>query len=160
VIDVEDKRYFVESDPNGEWIFVSPAPLPAGTAALRIGLLGAGGRGEREVQSYNLQIGEDAQPIPPPVLEPIPDEGLTTIPVLSGRAPIGMSIRIYARRQPTDALSLLAETVTAEDGRWSAQPTDPLAPGDYSVWVVLLDEEGRPVSRSAAQRMTIGESQL
>jgi hypothetical protein len=158
VVDVEDKRYFVEADAAGEWIFASPAPLPAGTTTLRIGLLGRGGRGEREVQSYNVQIGEEAQPIPPPTLDPLPTEALSTIPPLAGRAPAGLTVHIYAHGQPTDPPILLAETVAGADGRWSVQPADPLAPSDYNVWVVLLGEEGRPLSRSAAQVMTVGES--
>lgn len=158
VVDVEDKRYFVEADDSGEWLFVSPAPLPVGTTPVRVGLLGAGGRGEREVQSQILQIAADAQPIPPPTLDLLPAEA-SPIPTLSGRAPAGMAIHVYARRQPTDTPILLAETVAGADGRWSAQPGSTLVPGDYSVWAALLAEDGRPVSRSATERLTVGASQ-
>jgi hypothetical protein len=155
VVDVEDQRYFVEADADGEWIFVSPAPLPAGTTSLRVGLPGPGGRGEREVQLLSLQIAADAQPIPPPALDPLPAEGLSTVPSLAGRAPAGMTVHVYAYSQLTDTPILLAETVAGADGRWSAQPAALLTSGDYTLWVVLLDTDGLPTSRSAAQRLLI-----
>jgi hypothetical protein len=152
VIDVDEKRYFVEADTSGEWIFVSPAPLPAGTTTVRVGRPGPGGRGERDVQSFTVQIAEDAQPIPPPTLDPLLAEALT------GRAPAGMTVQVYTRLPETEPI-LLAEAVADESGRWSAEPAGPLTLGDYAIWVVLVDENGQILSRSAVQMMTIDEAQ-
>jgi hypothetical protein len=152
VIDMDEKRYFVEADASGEWIFVSPAPLPAGTTTVRIGRPGPGGRGERDVQSLVVQIAEDAQPIPPPTLDPLLAEALT------GRAPAGMMVQVYARLPETEPI-LLAEAVADESGRWSAEPAGPLTLGDYAIWVVLVAEDGEILSRSAVQVMTIAEVQ-
>lgn len=158
LIDVNENRYFVEADASGEWIFVSPAPLPAGTTTMRVGFLGPGGRGQRDAQSLVVQIAEDAQPIPPPTLDPLP-ETLDALPTLSGRASVGNTVQIYVRRHPNSEPLLLAETVAADDGRWSAAPEPTLSPGDYALWVVLVDGDGQPLSRSATQTATIAELQ-
>lgn len=63
-------------------------------------------------------------------------------PEVVGRAEPGAAIRVY------EDTRLIAEATAGPDGRWQAQPEEPLTPGEHLIRAVVVDAEGRLVGES------------
>jgi len=63
-------------------------------------------------------------------------------PEVVGRAEPGAAIRVY------EDTRLIAEAIAGPDGRWRAQPEEPLTPGEHLIRAVVVDAEGRLVGES------------
>lgn len=63
-------------------------------------------------------------------------------PEIAGRARPGAAVRIY------EDTRLIAEATASPDGRWQAQPEEPLTPGEHLIRAAVVDAEGRLVGES------------
>ncbi len=63
-------------------------------------------------------------------------------PEMAGRAQPGAIVRIY------EDTRLIAEATAGPDGRWRAQPEEPLTPGEHLIRAAVVDVEGRLVGES------------
>ncbi len=156
---VEGRRFAASADGDGYWQFTPPSPLPVGMTWVQARTVDAMGTLLSETVSQMALVGSAAQPISPPmILTPLPFAGKldNSTPYFSGSGPAGRRLVIFAQpRTAPESGKLSGESgdpfgsvVVAADGRWEWQMSTPLPGGQTTLWVVVVDVEGTPLSRS------------
>jgi nucleoid-associated protein YgaU len=123
----------VAESPPPQPAEVRLADAPAGPLAV---LLTEDGRAPGRILQAPGRISSDGQ-LALLVLD-YDDSGRTR---LTGEAPPGAPLRIYVDNRPA------AEAVTGPSGKWTAVLEHDLAPGEYTLRLDQLGEDGRPVAR-------------
>jgi hypothetical protein len=150
-------------DQRGEWAVYLETPLSEGAQELTLEMTTKSGEvrkseqvvviavPEREGELPLVVLGEPGQPSR--VLQnPHESEGILLAldivdydeegsVVLSGRAVAGSILRAYADN------ALIGEVKTDMEGRWTIRPSDPLAPGVYSLRIDQVGQDGRVIAR-------------
>ncbi|MEX1107829.1 MAG: hypothetical protein WEC00_02850, partial [Dongiaceae bacterium] len=165
----------VEADERGEWVMLPDHALAPGTHEL--GLVAQFGDDPEIVSKDVVVVvvpdpaqvaAGDAQPlavIMPDTegsaaevlqgLEPAPGEGIQSGDlsidsvdygedgrvIIGGRAPVGTTLRAYLDNVP------IASAESGLDGRWTARPETPVAPGLHWLRIDQVDAEGKVISR-------------
>lgn len=164
---VEGRRYAVLADGDGYWQFSPSSPLPVGMTWVQALGVDASGAAMSETASQMALVGPSAQAVSPPViLSPLPSAGKmeNSTPYFLGSGPAGRRLVIFA--QTLTGLSaaglsgangppageavgeVVGEVVVSADGGWGWQMAAPLPAGRTTLWAVVVDEEGVPLSRS------------
>lgn len=154
---VPPRIYTVQADEFGRWQLALPDPLPVGATWVQVYLADAQNRPRSATVEQVLVVPPGAPIVDPPTITPLPLDGplRTSTPVLSGSGPTGFSIRLELATPPGSDPTPLATVPVDLMGRWAYLVETPLPPGTYELWAVVVDETGRPLTRSAPWRFTI-----
>ena len=160
----------VQADGRGEWVFVPPAPLPAGAQQLALVAHGAAGADARSAATVLLVVPERSAPTsagaPDPVLavlspptgapkvlqgpSPSPNGRLSLDVVdydssgqirFTGAGPANASVRIYVDNSP------MGDARADGSGHWTLEPAASVKPGVHAVRVDQVDVKGQVVAR-------------
>lgn len=164
---IEGRRYATSADGDGYWQFAPSAPLPVGMTWVQARGVDASGAGMSETISHMALVGPSAQAVSPPViLTPLPSAGElnNSTPYFSGSGPAGRRLVIFAQTltglsaaglpgasgQPLGEAvgDVIGEVVVSTEGVWGWQMAAPLPAGRTTIWAVVVDEDGVPLSRS------------
>lgn len=160
---IEGRRYATSADGDGYWQFAPSAPLPVGMTWVQARGVDASGAAMSETVSRMTLVGPSAQAVSPPViLSPLPSvEKLdNSTPYFSGSGPAGRRLVIFLQKQAglqaavvpgnsgQPAGEPVGEVVISTEGVWGWQMAAPLPAGRTTLWAVVVDEDGVPLSRS------------
>ena len=151
------------ADPEGAWALVPAAPLAPGSGELSLSARSPDGTEQAGQGSVVLAMPATPRATPPlavlvgpgasrPLQAPgtaqpghLGLEALDYDPTgtarFSGTAPPGARVRVYVDNRPA------GDTTTGADGRWTLDPTAPLAPGQHRLRLDELGAGGQVVGR-------------
>jgi hypothetical protein len=155
-----------QADAQGNWLFIPPAPLPAGPRELTLTEQAPGGTTVAGAGSVLLTVPGGPEATAPPamavlatpnaaprLLQPpatrtpgklaldVLDYGQGGDVRLGGTAHSGSTVRVYVDN------SLVGETRTGTDGTWSLSPLKPVAPGMHKLRLDQLGASGKVTAR-------------
>ncbi len=148
--------YTTQADEFGRWQLALPDPLPDGMTWIQV-YSGEGPRTGSGFQERILLVIPGTPRVDPPAIAPLPLPGplQTNIPVLSGIGPRGFAVLLELSPSPGEEPRPLATAPVDRRGRWAYAVEEPLAPGTYELWAVVVDEAGRALTRSDPWRFTV-----
>ncbi len=148
--------YTTRADEFGRWQLVLPDPLPDGMTWIQV-YRGDGPRASARVQERILLVIPGTPRVDPPTITPLPLPGplRTNTPVLSGSGPSGFALLLELSLRPGEEPRPLATVSVDPTGRWVHPVAEPLMPGTYELWAVVVDGAGRPLTRSDPWRFTV-----
>ena len=151
------------ADADGNWVFTTNIPLPPGARQLTLAERLPDGKERQSSASVLLSVPASAAAPPlavatgpesaPQVLAgPAPAQpgklGLGAMDYgehgdirLSGQAPPGARVRVYADDRP------VGTAIAGPDGRWTLAPQHPIAPGTHRLRLDQLGTNGRVTAR-------------
>jgi len=147
------------ADANGLWTFRPSAPLKPGQHVLTAVATSADGKTTAKSTPVTITVPDRAVTIPAwkpatgaaPVFI-TPENGGTVNteqPLFTGTAAPNSRVRLY------DGYAVMGEAAVDSDGRWSFRPTAPLAEGEHTIAVVLVDADGSEVGSKASVTITV-----
>ncbi len=155
-----------KADGRGEWVFLPDEPLPPGSRELALDATDAEGKTKTSKDVVVLVVPEHGEGGPTIALRtdreggasrllqggaPVEGDGHLTIDTVDydesgflnvgGRADPGGIVQLYLDN------AFLGRATAGEDGFWSIAPEDPVAIGEYTLRVDLVDEAGKVLAR-------------
>ena len=147
------------ADANGYWTFRPSVALKSGQHVLTAVATSADGTTTAKAPPVTITVRERAVTIPawkpaagaaPTVATPANGDLVHTVqPLFAGTAAPNSKVRLY------DGDKVLGEAAVDSDGRWTFRPTAPLAEGEHTITVVLLQADGSEGAAKTTVTITV-----
>ncbi|WP_236215126.1 Ig-like domain-containing protein [Metapseudomonas otitidis] len=147
-------------DSNGSWQYVPPKALTDGQHDFVLQAVDAAGNLSIESKSHTILV--DTRAPDRPVIERVyDDQGSITGPIAQGGTTDDARPLISGTAEPLSTLVIydagreIARTQTDANGRWSVEPTLPLADGEHRLSAIAIDPAGNASLPSADHVFTV-----
>jgi hypothetical protein len=147
------------ADANGYWTFRPSVALTPGQHVLTAVATSADGKVTTKSSPVTITVSERAVTIPawkpaagaaPTVVTPANGDMVHTVqPLFAGTAAPNGKVRLY------DGDKVMGEVAVDSDGRWTFRPTAPLAEGEHTITVTLLNADGSEGGSKATVTITV-----
>lgn len=159
-IALNGRRYAVAADRNGYWQFSPSTPLPLGMTWAQVRQVSADGMPLSATLSRMALVAPGAEAVAAPeVLTPLSFGAplVDSTPLFAGTGPAWKGLVFYSLAEGEAAPRRVGEVVVDGLGEWRWRWTPGLEPGTRMVWAVVIDANGRELSRSWPVRFSVAQ---